>query len=156
MPRKPEPPKRPSRISVPVRCHPMAKLVFAEMQRQNVTYDSMEHYSGVLRSTLKAWRTHNKPGLETIEAAFGVLGWAVLPVPRLKELPPEIQAGLEELAAKWEGINPTLHQLLATVSRIPIMGEFARLEQAVVVVAPNRRRGREPHPDQVTLFEVAA
>lgn len=155
MAKKPPPPPRPSRVTVPERCHPMAKIVFGEMNRQGVTYDELEYRSGVLRSTFKAWRTHNKPGLDTIEAALGSLGWVVIPVPRIEHLPPNIQAGLEVLAAEWEGDHPLLHQLLATVCKAPILGEFARAENVVPLPLPNRkarRANRTPHPDQIALF----
>ena len=119
------PPKKPaSRVTVPDRCHPMAKVVFREMRRQGVTYWELEQRAGVLAATYKAWRTANTPGLSSVEAALGSLGWAVLPVPRIEELPPKVQAGLEALAAEWHREDPLLGQLLATVSRIPILGEF--------------------------------
>jgi transcriptional regulator with XRE-family HTH domain len=89
--------KRPSKITIPDRCHPMAKVVFAEMKRQGVTYDELEHRSGVLRSTFKAWRTNNRPGLDTIEAALGALGWSVLPVPK-PLLSAELSADLRAVA----------------------------------------------------------
>jgi len=41
--------KRPSKVTVPERTHPLAKAVFAEMRRQGVTYDELEWRSGVLR-----------------------------------------------------------------------------------------------------------
>lgn len=66
---------RKSKVTVPEQCDPRAKIVFAEMRRQAVTYDELEWRSGVLRSTFKAWRTNNKPGLDTVEAALGALGW---------------------------------------------------------------------------------
>lgn len=91
---------RKSKITVPDRCDPRAKFVFAEMKRQAVTYDELEWKSGVLRSTFKAWRTNNKPGLDTIEAALGVLGWNLLPVPKLENIAPELRVDLEALAAK--------------------------------------------------------
>jgi hypothetical protein len=91
---------RPSRITVPERCHPLAKVVFAEMQRQGMTYLDIEWKSGVLVSTLKAWRKQNRPGLETIEATLGALGWSVLPVPRPDILPPELRADLASLAER--------------------------------------------------------
>lgn len=71
------------------------------MRRQGVTYDKLEEKSGVLRSTFKAWRTSNRPGLETIEAALGALGWSALPVPtNPSSLPDGLRADLEALAAK--------------------------------------------------------
>lgn len=91
------------------------------MARQRVTYDDLEWTSGVLRSTFKAWRTQNKPGLDTMEAALGSLGWAYLPVPRLEHVPPAVRAKLEEAAAEWGEINPLLCQLMATVANSPII-----------------------------------
>lgn len=92
---------QPSRITIPERAHPLARFVFAEMKRQNVRYDELEWRAGVLRSTFKAWRTNNAPGLDTIEAALGALGWSVQPVPaKLETLPPELRADLEAVAER--------------------------------------------------------
>jgi hypothetical protein len=78
----------------------MAALVFAEMKRQGVTYDQLEWDAGVLRSTFKAWRTNNLPSIPTICAALGVLGWDVLPVPKVERIDPDLRADLETVAAK--------------------------------------------------------
>lgn len=93
---------RPSRTTIPAKAHPAAKLVFAEMQRQGVSYDDLEFYSGVLRTTFKSWRTHNKPGLESVSAALGVLGWHYVPVPKIEALPEPLQAELRRLAVEWD------------------------------------------------------
>lgn len=157
MARKPEPPKRPSRVSIPDRAHPAAKVVFAEMQRQGVTYDELEHRSGVLRSTFKAWRTNNRPGLDTMEAALGALGWAYLPVPRTEHLPAEVQAGLEALAVQWERDNPLLCQLLATVCKVPILGSAPPTSENVVPMNRKaRRKAKAENPNQFNLFEEVA
>ena len=92
---------RPSRVTIPKRCHPAAKIVFAEMRRQGVSYDELEWRSGVLRSTVKQWRTHNAPGLDTLSATLGALGWEFLPCPPLDALAPEVKAGIEKLAADY-------------------------------------------------------
>lgn len=110
-------PTRPSRTTVPERCHPLAKVVFAEMRRQNRTYDSLEWDSGVLRSTFKSWRTHSRPGLDTISAALGALGWDVLPVPKAETLPPELRADLEALADRHGVALPCLALVSAVVGR---------------------------------------
>jgi hypothetical protein len=125
-------PRRPSKITVPERCDPRAKVVFAEMQRQGVTYDELEHRSGVLRSTFKAWRTNNKPGLDTLEAALGALGWALLP--------------------QWENESELLCGLLATVCRTAVV-RHETPAPVVATIIPRRRRSREPNPFQVPLFE---
>jgi cytosine/adenosine deaminase-related metal-dependent hydrolase len=108
---------RRSKITVPEHCHPLAKAVFAEMRRQGVTYDELEHRAGVLRSTFKAWRTNNRPGLDTIEAALGSLGWHVLAVPRPEALPPQLREDLEAVAAKHCTSLPCLEFIAAAVGR---------------------------------------
>lgn len=144
-------PPRPSKITIPTHCHPMAKVVFAEMRRQGVTYDELEHRSGVLRSTFKAWRTNNRPGLDTIEAALGSLGWSVLPVPNLAELPEDVRAGLTELASKWSDENALLTGLLATVCRAAVATSQTPPPVASLP-APSPRRKGATNPNQVSLF----
>jgi transcriptional regulator with XRE-family HTH domain len=146
-------PRRASKITIPERCDPRAKVVFAEMQRQGVTYDELEHRSGVLRSTFKAWRTNNKPGLDTLEAALGALGWSLLPIPAMEHLPDSVREGLKALAAQWENENELLTGLLTTVCRAAVV----RHETPAAVVAtitPRRRRAREPNPFQRPLFAI--
>ncbi len=109
--------RRPSRITIPERCDPRAKVVFAEMRRQGVTYDELEHRAGVLRSTFKAWRTNNKPGLDTLDAALGALGWSLLPVPNPK-LSPQLCADLRAVADRHGVFFPTDEMLaLAAAAR---------------------------------------
>lgn len=114
------PAKRPSKITIPEKANPLARLVFAEMQKQGVTYDELEWRSGVLRCTIKAWRAENKPGLETIEACLGALGWALVPVPQHERLPEHIRAGLAALNEQWGGDEPLLHHLLASACLAPV------------------------------------
>ncbi len=112
-------PRQPSKITIPEHCHPLAKAIFAEMKRQGVTYDELEHRSGVLRSTFKAWRTNNRPGLDTIEAALGSLGWHVLAVPKPSTLPHELREDLEAVAAKHGTSLPCLAFIAAAAGRRP-------------------------------------
>lgn len=114
---------RPSRVTVPARANPLAKLVFAEMGKQGVTYAELEHRSGVLTSTFKAWRTDNSPGLASIEAALGALGWVLVPVPRMDRLPARIIAALNRLNERWEREEPLLHHLLANACFAPVLIE---------------------------------
>lgn len=86
----------PSRITIPTRANPLAKLVFAEMSRQRVTYFDLEMASGVLTSTVKAWRRDNAPGLASISAALGALGWALVPVPNLNDVPDQVREALDQ------------------------------------------------------------
>lgn len=164
MARKPDTPKknstwsvsaRESSITIPDRANPLAKLMFAEMKRQRVSYDELEHRSGVLRCTFKSWRLEKNPGLITIEAALGALGWALVPVPQHDQLPDNIRTGLDALNAEWAGQEPLLHHLLASACLAPIIvkheGPVVDAKATSVTVRP-RRRGREPNPFQKTLF----
>jgi hypothetical protein len=90
------------------------------MREHGVTYDELEWKSGVLRSTFKAWRTNNRPGLDTIEAALGVFGYSVLPVPPADALPPELRADLEAVATKHGTKSlPVLEFIASAVARRP-------------------------------------
>ena len=112
--------RRASRTTVPEGAHPLARVIFGLMREYGVTYDELSWRSGVLCSTIKAWRKTSVPGLTTAEATLGVFGWSLVPVPPLKDVPPEIAAELERLAEEWRGINPALCQLLANVCRAPL------------------------------------
>lgn len=117
----PAPSPRPSRITIPSHCHPAAKIVFAEMARQRVNYDELEHRSGVLKSSLKAWRTKNSPGLDTLAAALGALGWEFLPVPPPDALHPEVRERLVALADEF-GLDEdaVLTQYVREVAQRPL------------------------------------
>lgn len=112
--------KRASTITIPARAHPLAKLVYSEMQRQGVTYPELEHRSGVLVSTFKAWRTDNAPGLATIEAALGALGWALVPVPRVETLPADLQLKLEEIGLHFRSDADALGAAIAAAAAFPV------------------------------------
>ena len=122
--------RRPSKITIPERAHPLAKAVFAEMRRQSVSYDELEWRAGVLRSTFKAWRTNNRPGLDTIEAALGSLGWHVLAVPKASALPDELREDLEAVAAKHCTSLPCLEFIAAAANRRPTDTIDARKRRA--------------------------
>jgi transcriptional regulator with XRE-family HTH domain len=113
-----------SRITIPERCHPLAKFVFAEMKRQGVTYDELEERAGVLRSTFKAWRTNNRPGLDTIEAALGVLGWSALPVPKAHAIPAELRDDLAQVAERHGLSTLPCLELIAVVASRPLTIRF--------------------------------
>jgi hypothetical protein len=90
------------------------------MQRQGVTYDELEFRSGVLRSTFKAWRTNNRPGLDTIEAALGSLGWSALPVPRAETLPAALRKDLEEIVERHGLSTLPCLEMIAVAARRPL------------------------------------
>jgi hypothetical protein len=107
--------KRESKITIPQRAHPLAKAVFAEMKRQRVSYLELEMRAGVLVSTFKAWRKNNCPGIPTVDAALGALGWHLLPVPKAETLPEQLRADLEAVAAKHCTSLPVL-EFIATAA----------------------------------------
>lgn len=166
MARKPEPPPRPSKITIPARAHPLARLVFSEMQHQRVTYFEMEMRSGVLTSTIKAWRNENAPGLETIAACLGSVGWTLVPVPAEDRLPPRIREGLAALADEWGEEEPLLHRLLASCCRAPIIkavtparnptGHVSKRKARATKVTPASQASARPargfNPNQIGMF----
>jgi len=153
---------RPSKITVPKRCHPAAKIVFAEMRRQGITYDELEFRSGVLKSTFKAWRTHNKPGLESVQAVLGALGWEFLPIPRMENVPPAVAELIRKAAETWSDEDAVLCEVIAEIATSPRV-ERARLLASSAPVVPFPATRRQParrkkttHPDQTGLFSEAA
>lgn len=127
---------RKSNITVPTHAHPLARLAFAEMNRQGKTYMDTEWESGVLVTTLKAWRVHARPGLETIEACLGSLGWSLIPVPRMKRLPEKLQSDLEEIARSWKLEEPVLAELLAICCKAPTIARTGRMIGRVRLRSP--------------------
>ena len=69
------------RVTIPDHAHPLVRFVFYEMRRQKVTYVEQAERSGLSRETLTAWRKRSKPDLESLEAALGVLGYGLIPMP---------------------------------------------------------------------------
>jgi len=118
--------KRPSKITVPRRAHPFAKLLFAEMNRQRVTYAELEHRSGVQTSTFKAYRTDNTPGLTSIEAALGAVGWTLVPVPKLDTLEPELAKKLDRLGKHFRSREEAFGAAVLAASTWP---EYAATHQ---------------------------
>jgi transcriptional regulator with XRE-family HTH domain len=75
-------------------------LVFAEMMRQQRTYDEVEAASGVRRATVKQWRRKNAPSLDSLEAVLNSLGLHLVAVPaHVEKLPPTVAAKAAEVAA---------------------------------------------------------
>lgn len=92
------------------------KLVFEQMKLRNITYADVERGSSIKRTAIKAWRHKNAPGLESIESVLGFLGYDFLPVPRVRILPPTIQAELASISER-HGIDiQTVAQALIEVT----------------------------------------
>jgi hypothetical protein len=99
---------RPSKVTVPPRAHPLARLVFRLMRDTRTTYDELEMQSGVLRSTFKAWRTSNLPSMASLEAALGSFGWRIVPCPPIDGLPDEVRDKLDEVGQHFCSDDETL------------------------------------------------
>lgn len=110
---------RPSNISIPPRATPMCKLVFFLMREQAVTYSQLEHYSGVLASTVKSWRSEKSASLTSLQAALGALGWGIAPHPRLESLPPHVREMAEELGQHFFSDDIALATAVAAASSNP-------------------------------------
>ena len=108
--------KRLTTITVPERVGPHVKLVFTEMRRQNFTYDEVEAGSGVTRPTIKAWRKKNRPGMDSIEAVLGHLGFEFVPLPTAQAIPPEIAAELRPIAQRLDLAMPEAVRLAAEIA----------------------------------------
>ncbi len=146
-------------VTMPERVGPHVKLVFAEMARLGTTYDETEEGSGVRRASIKAWRRKNRPGLESLEAVLGYLGWDLVAVPRAKALPPAMVEELRPIAAKLELSMPqTICALVEIVTGIHERFPFLRDPTATRPVRFKAKRKPLPpvHPDQNRLFEKQA
>lgn len=149
--RHPEKKKRPTTITIPQRVAPHVRLVFTEMQRQRITYDEVEEGSGVRRAALKAWRHKNRPGLDSIEAVLGFLGWDFVPIPRAKILPKELVAELGPVAERHKlDIGKTIEVLVELVTGIHDRAgaRSIKLLSDVEASKPKRRPRSAGHPDQ--------
>ncbi|WLA63965.1 hypothetical protein [Bradyrhizobium diazoefficiens] len=145
-------------VTMPERVGPHVKLVFAEMARLRVTYDETEEGSGVRRASIKAWRRKNKPGLESLEAVLGFLGWDFVAVPRAKVLPEEVRAELQPIADKLGLTMPqTVTALIEIVTGIHERFPFLRDPTAIRPVRFKGKRKERPtiHPDQHSLLQEA-
>lgn len=103
-------------VTVPARVGPHVRLIFTEMKRQNVTYDEVEAGSGVTRPTVKAWRKKNRPGLDSIEAVLGHLGFEFVPLPTARAIPPEIAAELRPIAQRLDISMPEAVRIAAEIA----------------------------------------
>lgn len=132
----PPPKPRGSRVTIPRHCHPAARIVFEAMREQRVTYDELEARSGVLRSTAKAWRSKNAPGMTGLEAVLGALHHRLVAVPNVEAMPPELRADLEPLAAKH---GADLQHLVGWLVETCALNEALTADGAARVEAARRR-----------------
>jgi hypothetical protein len=72
----------------------------------------MEAESGVLRTTVKAWRKETKlPHIVTAEAALGTLGWHLEALPFADTLPAGLRRDLEAVIDRHANDLPALTRL---------------------------------------------
>lgn len=141
---------RPSKITIPERANPFAKLVFELMREQRVTYAELEHRANVLVSTFKAWRTDNNVGFATIEAALGALGWGLVAVPlSLDELPDDVRDKIEEVGQQFRSDSETFGYAVRAAA------EWPTYAQARVAMMSGQLRKRSL-PLQTIPEELAA
>ena len=114
---------RPSKITVPKHANPFAKLVFSEMQKQRITYWEMEMRTSVLVSTIKAWRNDNVPGLMTIEACLGALGYQLVAIPKPETLSESVREQLECFSEHFRSDAEAFGAAIAIAAEWP---EYAR------------------------------
>ena len=146
---------------------PHVKLVFAEMARQQRTYDEVEIASGIRRATQKAWRHKNAPGLTSIESVLNRLGWHFVAVPaHVEMLPPSVAAKVAELAALaqmemgevWSAaVQIAALQLASTAEGERILVEINAEREALRAANDNvKRRRRKPANDNTERANSAA
>lgn len=133
-------------VTMPERVGPFARLVFAEMARQRVTYDSMEERSGVRRASVKAWRRKNRPGLESLEAVLATLGFGLVPVPALEAIPPDLAGEVTALSLK---LRMNIPQTWATLIDIGVEQKLLhmRADERAAILAERAARTAEAAND---------
>lgn len=122
-------PRLPSRITIPDPAHSLVKLVFGQMKKQGVGYSDLEWAAGIQITTIKAWRT-GRPGIESIEAALGALGWGLVPVPNYEMLPANERAAVDGLTTSLSKSELFAAAVLAA-SELPARAARDRAERLV-------------------------
>jgi hypothetical protein len=142
------------KTTVPAKCHPHAKGIFALMAKHGVTYDELEWRSGVLKTTIKAWRKQNYPGLNSLAACYGAFGYQYLPVPPISELPAHIREKVEALAVEMGSQDAVLAALMAGMAEIGP----SRPGPSIYSIRDRARRARQAarHQSQPEENRVAA
>ena len=71
---------RPSYLTVKDTAHPLVKLLFAEMERQQITLSTLAVKSGIARETISRWRVSGTMTLISIESCLQVVGLSIIAV----------------------------------------------------------------------------
>lgn len=56
------------------RAHPLVRRLFAEMNEQQCSQQTLSERSGINKNTFRSWRTKAVPRLDDLEACLNVLG----------------------------------------------------------------------------------
>lgn len=131
---------RVSKVTIPERCNPLARVVFGEMHAQGVTYFEMESRAGVLASTIKSWRNEKNPGLLALTAVYGALGLSLVPVPRLDMLPADLRANLDEIAAEFASSTQALGAVISAAAEWPAFAAHTQAREYKSPETSARRR----------------
>lgn len=62
------------RLSVPTQAHPLVRLMFEEMNRQQLGMLDLSERSGVNKNTIKDWKKRSIPQVHNLAACFNALG----------------------------------------------------------------------------------
>ena len=57
------------------RAHPLVRRLFAEMNEQQCSQQTLSERSGINKNTFRSWRTKAVPRLDDLEACLNVLGF---------------------------------------------------------------------------------
>lgn len=102
---------------MPPHAHPLAKTVFRLMAETRTTYEALQHFSGVQRTTLKSYRSEKYPGIRSIEALLGAFGWRLAAVPPLDALPEHVREALDEISLHFRSDDEVLAAAIATFAK---------------------------------------
>jgi hypothetical protein len=107
------------------------------MKKHNKTYDALEFESGLLRSTIKAWRSQNILSLQSAEAALGSFGWTLVPCPPLRDLPDAVLDKAEEFGQAFRSDDEMLATIVAAACELKTWRDArdARLAATAELVA---------------------
>lgn len=62
-------------------CHPLVRFFYAEMNRQQASFDEVAARSGVSEHALREWGRRVNPRVTSLAAALGALGYEIAPRP---------------------------------------------------------------------------
>lgn len=58
--------------------HPLVRQMFAEMNEQQCSQQTMSERSGINKNTFRSWRTKAVPRIDDLEACLNVLGLKIV------------------------------------------------------------------------------